>query len=369
MKKFSFALIAIIMVNVCSVAFAQDSILFNNDDINILKNILYETQNNIDILNWDFENPNNIKEAEWERINDECHLVSLDLSNLLINGDIDLSDCLYLEKCNFSNTDINSVQLPYSLKNISNKSFENCSKLQVATINADNTIIGSNAFSGCILLKGIVNADKITSIGRNAFNNCENLNFYFSENSSNSYIENYAQKYDFNIVNSVNTTSYGYAGQMYDNKLTKFDLNQVKSPYSSGSVSLYTLDKQLINTVNIDENGKFSLDNLTIGKKYRIVIDGKSAIPREEYFVPITQDYCIASNAECFGIIICDYNRDGVVNKNDTYIFLEALHHDSKDSNFDFSIYDFDSNGLCDAFDLACFFTLINIDYHNFDYS
>lgn len=369
MKKLSFIMAVLFVLNIGIISFAQEPISYNENDISILKNILNETPNNRNILNWDIETPNSIDEIEWTKIGDEYYLSSIDLSNLSINGDINLISCLYLENCDFSNTDINSVQLPCSLTNISNISFENCSKLQVVTINADNTIVGSSTFSGCISLKSVVNAEKIISISRNAFNNCENLNFYFSDGYSNSYIENYVQQYNFNIINSVNTIAYGYVGRMNDYRITKFDLNQISLPYTSGTISLYTFDKQLIKTIDIDETGKFSLDNLTLGTKYRIVIDGETAIPREEYFVPITQNYCITPNAECFGVIVCDYNRDGIVSSCDAQRFLEGFHHDSSDENFDFSIYDFNGDGRCNAVDTAVFSNFSYIDYHSFNYS
>ncbi|MDE5983836.1 MAG: leucine-rich repeat domain-containing protein [Eubacterium sp.] len=368
MKKISFTLIVIMLISISSVAFAQDNISYNSEDIKILKNILNETQNNTDILNWDIDNPNSIDEVEWTKINNEYYLSSVNFSNLSIDGDINLSKCIYLEDCDFSNTDINSIQLPCSLTNVTNRSFENCIKLQVVTINADNAIIGSNAFSGCISLKSIVNAEKIVSIGRNAFNNCENLDFYFSESNSNSFIENYAQQYNFNIVDSVISNTYGYAGIMNGYNKTKFDLNKLPLPYSCGTVSIYTMDKQFIKTINIDKNGKFNFENLIIGTKYRIVIDGDTAIPREEFFVPITHDYCITPNTECFGMIVCDYNRDGLVNSYDVQEFSKAYGHDPKDENFNMTIYDFNCDGHCNATDMTCFASLSYIDYHTFNY-
>lgn len=368
MKRFCFALAAILLISISSVAFAQDNIPYNNEDIKTLKTILNETQNNIDVLNWNIENPGSIDEVEWTKINDEYYLSSVNFSNLSINGDIDLTKCIYLENCDFSNTDINSVQLPCSLTNISNKSFENCSSLQIITINADNTVIESNAFSGCISLKSIVNAEKIISIGRNAFNNCENLDFYFSENNSNSYIENYVQQYNFDIVNSVLANTYGYVGIMNGYNKTEFDLTKLPLPYSCGTVSIYTMDKQFIKTIAIDENEKFNFENLIIGIKYRIVIDGDTAIPREEFFIPITQDYCIATDTECFGMIVCDYNRDGLVNSCDVPEFSKAYNHNPNDENFDFTIYDFNCDGLCNATDNGCFGNLLCIDSHTFNY-
>lgn len=353
MKKFSFALIAIIIINIGSVAFAQDSVLFNNDDINILKNILYETQNNIDILNWNFENPNNIKEAEWKKLNDEYHLVSLDLSNLLINGDIDLSNCEYLEYCTFENTGINSIQLPCSLKYITDNAFKNCKELQIITINADNTTIGSNSFSGCISLKGIVNAEKIMSVGRNAFNNCESLSFYFLEYKANCYAENYAVKNNIIVEKSALTNCYGYAGKINYKNTLRYDLNEDSSPYYVGNVSIYTADKKYIETVSIDETGKFLFNNIIIGKKYRIVIDGKTAIPREEYFVASTLDYCISPKDNCFAIMICDYNRDGIFN------YLDSLEFKSKYTSSvvdeEDNVYDLNGDGLIDGVDKSIF--------------
>lgn len=369
MKKFSFALIVIILISISSIAFAQDNISYNNEDIKTLKNILFETENNDDILNWDITNPNSIDEVEWTKIGDEYYLTSLDLSDLSIDGDINLTNCLHLEECVFSDTNINSIQLPESLANISSNAFKNCSQLQVITINADDTVIGSGAFSGCVSLKSIVNAEKIISISRNAFNNCENLDFYFSESNSNSYIENYAQQYNFDFVNSVISNTYGYVGIMNGYNNTKFDLTELSLPYNCGTVSIYTIDKKFIKTIKIDENGKFNFENLTIGTKYRIVIDGDTAVPREEFFVPITQNYCIAPNTECFGMIVCDYNRDGIVNRNDIQEFLKAYNHNSNDELFDFSIYDFNCDRYCDITDLSLLLDLLSVDYHNFRYN
>lgn len=56
MKRFCFALAAILLISISSVAFAQDNIPYNNEDVKTLKNILNETQNNIDVLNWELEN-------------------------------------------------------------------------------------------------------------------------------------------------------------------------------------------------------------------------------------------------------------------------------------------------------------------------
>lgn len=366
-KKASIILTIIFLLNIGIAAFAQDTVSYSENDINMLKSILHESENNEALLDWDLNIPNSIEQAEWNNINGTYYIASLDFSDIQINGNIDLTDFGNLQNCCFSGTDINSIQLPCSLRCIPDNAFKNCTNLKAVTVNAQNTEIGSNAFSGCVSLTAFVNAEKIISIGRNAFNNCSNAAFYYSANSVNEYSRNYASENGFSIINSTSAVVSGYSGISYSPDITCYDLNSKRLPYSAGNVSIYTSDKQLISTVEIDETGKFILENLTVGKKYRIVIDGQTALPREKYFVPLQSEYCIAPITNCLGVIVCDYNRDGIVNTNDVNDFLLG-YNKAFGQDYDYSIYDFNCDGYCNSMDLSTFLYFINYDYQNFKY-
>ena len=70
---------------------------------------------------------------------------------------------------------INSVSLPDSLREIGWSAFENCDSLTSITIPDSVTDIGSSAFKYCSSLTSITIPDSVTSIGESTFRGCDSL--------------------------------------------------------------------------------------------------------------------------------------------------------------------------------------------------
>lgn len=71
---------------------------------------------------------------------------------------------------------ITSVSLPSSIRNIGDKAFMNCKRLETVTFPTNlMSSIGESAFSGCTSLKDLVLPTLISSIGANAFAGCTSL--------------------------------------------------------------------------------------------------------------------------------------------------------------------------------------------------
>lgn len=76
----------------------------------------------------------------------------------------------------FTNTALETIDIPNSVITIGDSSFESCEKL--ISVNLPNSVvsIGESAFSFCVSLKSLDLSDSLKTIGNNAFTYCINLN-------------------------------------------------------------------------------------------------------------------------------------------------------------------------------------------------
>ncbi|MDE5983834.1 MAG: hypothetical protein K2H13_01085, partial [Eubacterium sp.] len=130
-------------------------------------------------------------------------------------------------------------------------------------------------------------------------------------------------------------------------------------PYKYGTAYLYNENNNLIAQSDLNEIGYFNFNELPIGRKYKLVIDGSTAIPRTEYFIIDTSTYSICSQDNAFSLITCDFNKDGLVTNADA---IEILHNIASDSltEKEKTLYDFDGDGKISAIDAKDVLTLTN---------
>lgn len=372
MKKILTFILAFVL-NTSVFAMTDIPAVYNNADIKALQKIYNQ---NIDILNyWDLTNLGNIDEIEWKYESDTYNLVSLDLGNTDISGKVDLTEFKNLEYYSFSNTEIEEIILPDGINEIlesafencseleyinipeavnyiSNSAFKNCTNLKSVIINSTDIKIASNAFAGCISLNCVINANSITSIGRNAFLNCNDLVFYDSDISeSNPYLLNYIETFGFTYNSEVRGSAIGYVCIMRNIKDKTVNLAEKDRPYKYGTAYLYNENNHLISQSDLNDSGKFFFNELPIGHKYKLIIDGNTAIPRTEYFIIDTNSYIICSQNNAFSLVTCDFNKDGLVTNADA---VEVLHNIASDSltEKEKALYDLDGDGgisACDA--------------------
>lgn len=380
MKKILTFILAFVL-NTSVFAMTDVPAVYNSDDIKVLQKIYAQ---NIDILNhWDLSVPGNIDEIEWECTDNTYKLISLDLGNTDISGKIDLIAFSNLEYYSFNNTKIKEILLPDNVNGIpesafencseleyinipeavnciSNSAFKNCTNLKSVIINSTDIKIASNAFAGCILLNCVINANSITSIGRNAFSNCSNLIFYDSDISENNpYLLNYIETFGFTYNSEVRGSAIGYAGIMRNIKDKTVNLTEKDRPYKYGTAYLYNENNHLISQSDLNDSGKFFFNELPIGHKYKLVIDGNTAIPRTEYFIIDTNSYIICSQDNAFSLVTCDFNKDGLVTNADA---VEILHNIASGSltEKEKALYDLNGDGSISAIDAKEVLVLVN---------
>ena len=353
-KKILSGFISLLIVLSCiNISYAAYASVFDESDMEVLKNI-YNQNENAELLDWDFNNPLTMDDVEWSNDNGSYQLHALDISGMDITGNIDLSSCNNLEQYNFSNTLINLIVLPAESQTVPEGSFENCSDLISVIISSQDTLIESYAFSGCVSLKCVSNAENIKNIGRNAFNNCSDLVFY-SEGISDKYIKDYAELYGFKYSDAAITNVSGYAAIMSDNKEQRVNLIEKKVPYRVGTVCLYDEYGNLIDQVPTDMSGRFDFSNLSIGHPYRLVIDGSSAFPRTVNFIVDSKNYAICEEYNAFGVVICDYDKNGRINATDITCFRSHMGISITKDNFEDCIYDLNCDNYVDELDYSIY--------------
>lgn len=364
-------LIIAIMFNCTIVSYADETNnCINSNDLTAIEEIY---SFNLQVLDWNIDNPLSIESTKWELIDDTYCLVELDLSNTEINGKADISKCNHIENYSFFNTNINEIILPEHLdfipqsafegcsnldyvnipqntKSINNNAFKNCSSLKSVLLNNYITI-QSNAFSGCISLECISNANNIISIGRNAFNNCENLVFYDTDEAT-SYIENYAQTMSYLFSSNMVSNISGYIAVMTSAKEEKSRNNS----YRAGTAYLYDKNNVLIEEQKLDTEGKFFFNNLSIGHKYRIIIDGQFAIARTKYIVTSKKENYLSSKESPVHIITCDFDKDGYITSSDTITIYQMAANQEEENIL---LYDLNGDSGITGADAIIIYALI----------
>lgn len=363
-------LIITIIFNLTIVSYADEtSNCINSNDLTAIEEIYsYNSQ----VLDWNIDNPLSIENTNWEFINDTYCLVELDLSNTEINGKVDISNCNHIENYSFFNTNINEIILPEHLdfipqsafegcsnldyvnipqntKSINNNAFKNCSSLKSVLLNNCITI-QSNAFSGCISLECISNANNITSIGRNAFSNCDNLVFY-DTNEAGSYIKNYTQTMNYSFSSDMISNISGYIAVMTSAQEEK----SRNDPYRAGTAYLYDENNALIEEQKLDTEGKFSFNNLSIGHKYKIIIDGQFAIARSKYIIVSKNDNYISNKESPLHVVTCDYDKDGYITSSDALTIFRMSGNRNEE---EIALYDLNGDSYVTAADAGTVYAL-----------
>lgn len=370
-----------ILFNLTVYSYANETIKnISSNDLSAIEKI-YNA--NSKVLDWVIENPLLIDNTKWELKDGTYHLVELDLSNTEIEGKIDLSNCNQINYYSFINTYINEIILPNHLNYIPQNAFEgcteleyinipdkincilngafkNCTQLKSVIINSEDIKIDSNAFAGCISLKCITNANSITSVGRNAFLNCSDLVFYDSDiPENNPYLFNYIKSFCFTYNSAITSNAMGYAGIMNNINNKSVNLTEHGKPLKYGTAYLYNESGTSITQTDLNDSGYFCFDELLIGHKYKIVIDGITAIPRTEYFIMENDNYIICSPENALSIATCDYDKDGLITNSDVVVILHNIASNSL-TETEISLYDFDGDGHISALDAKYVLALAN---------
>lgn len=364
-------LIITIIFNFTIVSYARDTIDYMNpDDLAVIEKIYND---NSEILDWDIATPLSIENTRWDIFNDKYCLTELDLSNTEINGKADISNCNHIENYSFFNTNINEVilpehldfipqyaftkcsnleyiNIPQSVNSIEKGSFKNCSNLKSVILNSNNTSISSEAFSGCISLECIANANNITSIGRNAFTNCSSLVFY-DDGEFNSYIKKYAINMNYPISSTTQSSISGYIAVMTSSKEEK----SRNDPYRAGTAYLYDENNDLIEEQKLDTEGKFSFNNLSIGHKYKIIIDGQFAIARSKYIIVSKNDNYISDKESPLHVVTCDYDKDGYITSSDALTIFRMSGNRKEE---EIALYDLNGDSYITAADAGTVYAL-----------
>lgn len=357
-QKVTLFLLSMFIVTLMNCQFAYAAApTYAEEDLKTLEKISSENNNN-EILNWDFTNPETIDEIIWELMGDGVyHIVSMDLSNLDVTGNIDLTSCKYLEDVFFSNSLIESVVLPNDILTLGSSSFRNCSNLLYVEINSDSIDIESYCFSGCVNLRTLLNTDSIVSIGKNAFNNCNKVAFYGSDSSS--FAAKYASSNRINFSKNYVVTATCYIGIMTNSKVDTVDLTSDGVPYHTGYI---TTD---YGTFYADKNGKIEFF-IDLGSKSTAKIDGATALERDVVFNVLYNNYEVSTEDNAIGIIVCNYVKDSIINGKDFAALTRYQMGSDKNEEY---CYDLDGDGEISDFDRAYFeeFLIVTADkaYHS----
>lgn len=371
---FSVILMAIPLMS--SLVFADESNKINSDDLAVAEKIF---NTNPGVLDWNMDSPLSIEDMRWSVIDNEFCLTEIDLSGTEIQGEIDLSKCRNLTNYSFSNTNIKNIVLPECMNSvpksafegcgnleylniplgvemIENSAFRNCEKLKTVVLNND-LVISSYAFSGCISLECVAYAINIDEIGENAFENCSNLVFY-DYNETYPYIEDYAQSMNFAYSTNMDSNVTGYISIMTS---AKKDASK-GIPYKAGTAYLYDERDVMLKKQKLDEEGKFFFDKLSIGFKYRIVIDGEFAVKRNIYFVASRNENYVSTTEKSIPVVACDFNKDDTV----TSVDAETIYNKIGSRNEEeIALYDLNGDSAVTIADAGIVYATIGFSYND----
>lgn len=122
------------------------------------------------------------------------------------------------------------------------------------------------------------------------------------------------------------------------------DGNASTFPVQGISVDLLDADGNVIAKDVTDTNGAYNLTGVPAGKGYKLTIYGNTTVDRT-----VTLDVNdTTAQLPPIGIVICDYNRDGVINATDKGVFLGHV-------GGDYMYADFNADGAVNATDKGTF--------------
>lgn len=310
-----------------------DSSQFYSDDYNALVNYANQ-RNNLNVLNWDLDNPGYWEQVNWkfDTTSNKYRLLDCDFSYLEIEGHIDLSGCDNLENYSFSGTYTNTAVLPSS--KVCSRAFNDCKQLEAVIISNGAYAIEDYAFSNCPVLQGVYLPNSIASIGENAFENSPNVTIAGIENS-------YASTYSTN-----KNIQFIPGGFVCGNSIVKENNNGTYTKYYPvpGATVNCTSDSNIQN-VTTDKYGYYVIFGLSNGRH--------SLTLSHPYGETVEFTTTINSNADIIstpiGIINFDWNKDNCIDQNDFELLNQRIN--SQETSIDDIYFDINCDGVINTDD------------------
>lgn len=310
-----------------------DSSQFYSDDYNAL--VSYANQrNNLNVLNWDLNNPGYWEQVNWkfDTTSNKYRLLDCDFSYLDVEGHIDLSGCDNLGNYSFSGTYTNTAILP-NIK-VCSRAFNDCKQLEAVIISSGATTIEDNAFSNCPVLQGVYLPNSIVNISGNAFENSPNVTISGIESS---YASTYATDKNMQFI---------AGGFVCGNSIVKENNNGTYTKYYPvpGATVNCTSDSN-IQDVTTDKYGYYIIFGLSNGTH--------SLSLTHPYGETVEFTTTINSNADIIstpiGIINFDWNKDNYIDQNDFELLNQRINN--QETSIDDIYFDINCDGVINTDD------------------
>ena len=136
--------------NGSNVSFSNQSVpenaKFNTTELTKLKQFA-NADNNLEILGWDIDNPASYTGIQWILINGTYYVDKINLSDLQLSGNVDLSKFAYIKEIDLSNNNITEINVAKCnlLENL-NVSSNKITKLDISNISNLKTLFCSNNY-------------------------------------------------------------------------------------------------------------------------------------------------------------------------------------------------------------------------------
>ncbi|MBQ7065444.1 MAG: leucine-rich repeat protein [Lachnospiraceae bacterium] len=212
-------------------------------------------------LMYDDNKPDRWDYVTWEKQQDGYyHIIAIDYSDMMIEGTLDLSEFLYLQDIDCSNTSLEEVILPNNLEKITLKAFYQCKLLKKVCIPASVKTIEDFAFAKCSNLTEVVFYSKNASLDSYSFYGSDAIN---------------------KIVCYYNTTeaNYSYEGKPTFQYWDKKDMSSDEKGENSNASGTNTTGDSTTNNATTSKASKLLKKGDVIKKrsgKYRVTKIGKS---------------------------------------------------------------------------------------------
>lgn len=310
-----------------------DSSQFYSDDYNAL--VSYANQrNNLNVLNWDLNNPGYWEQVNWkfDTTSNKYRLLDCDFSYLDVEGHIDLSGCDNLGNYSFSGTYTNTAVLP-NIK-VCSRAFNDCKQLEAVIISSGATTIEDYAFSNCPVLQGVYLPNSIANISENAFENSPNVTISGIESS---YASTYATDKNMQFV---------AGGFVCGNSIVKENNNGTYTKYYPvpGATVNCTSDSN-IQDVTTDKYGYYIIFGLSNGTHLLSLT--------HPYGETVEFTTTINSNADVIstpiGIINFDWNKDNYIDQNDFELLNQRINN--QETSIDDIYFDINCDGVINTDD------------------